>query len=101
MLMVIVVAVLGAIVLAAVGWLIATLDEGLPDETAARTPDLGPVEGPLAAADVASLRFRLAFRGYRMTDVDAAVSRLGDALAQTEAELAELRARQPAEDSNG
>lgn len=94
MLIVIVVAVLGAIILGAVGWLFASGESGLRGEPPAQ-PDLGPEHRPLTADDVPALRFRLAFRGYRMSDVDAALDRLTESLRD-----AENRAGEPAEDGD-
>lgn len=91
MLIVIVVAVLGAIILGAIGWLFASGENGLRGEPPAQ-PDLGPDDRPLTADDVPALRFRLAFRGYRMSDVDAVLDRVTDALRD-----AETRAGEPAE----
>lgn len=46
-------------------------------------PDaLVPAEGPVGAADLRRVRFSLAFRGYRMSEVDALLDRLA---AQLEA----------------
>ena len=40
-------------------------------------PDaLVPADGPLAAEDLRRVRFSLAFRGYRMSEVDALLDRL-------------------------
>lgn len=40
-------------------------------------PDTGvPAEGPLGADDLRRVRFSLAFRGYRMSEVDALLERL-------------------------
>jgi DivIVA domain-containing protein len=40
-------------------------------------PDaLVPADGPLAADDLRRVRFSLAFRGYRMSEVDALLDRL-------------------------
>ena len=40
-------------------------------------PDaLVPAEGPLSADDLRRVRFSLAFRGYRMSEVDALLDRL-------------------------
>lgn len=40
-------------------------------------PDLAlPTDRPLTAADLRSVRFPLALRGYRMSDVDALLARL-------------------------
>lgn len=41
-------------------------------------------------ADVESLRFPLAARGYRMSDVDDALGRLGAELAERDARIADL-----------
>ena len=48
-------------------------------------------EGPLAAADVDKVRFGLAFRGYRMAEVDFVLTRLADQLGERDEELARLR----------
>ncbi len=39
-----------------------------------------PAEGPLGADDLRRVRFSLAFRGYRMSEVDALLARLADQL---------------------
>jgi DivIVA domain-containing protein len=55
-------------------------------------PDaLVPASGPLAPEDLRSVRFSLAFRGYRMSEVDALLDRLA---AEKEAER-----EQPSDDS--
>ena len=38
-------------------------------------------DGPLTAADLRSVRFTSAFRGYRMSEVDALLDRLADELS--------------------
>lgn len=44
-------------------------------------PDAGvPAEGPLAAEDLRRVRFSLAVRGYRMSEVDALLDRLATQL---------------------
>lgn len=44
-------------------------------------PDaLVPKDGPLRAADVRQVRFSLAFRGYRMSEVDALLDRVAQQL---------------------
>ena len=50
--------------------------------TTAPTP-LVPADGPLGAEDLRRVRFSLAFRGYRMSEVDALLDRLA---AEKEAE---------------
>lgn len=53
-------------------------------------PDaLVPAEGPLGAGDLRRVRFSLAFRGYRMSEVDVLLDRLADQLeSQPEAQPA-------------
>jgi DivIVA domain-containing protein len=49
-------------------------------------PDaLVPRDGPLLAEHVRKVRFSLAFRGYRMSEVDALLDRLARQLEQAEA----------------
>jgi DivIVA domain-containing protein len=58
-------------------------------------PDLVLPEGrPLEAGDLRRVRFGLALRGYRMSDVDALLDRLAE-----EREEAEARARREAMDA--
>jgi DivIVA domain-containing protein len=48
-------------------------------------PDaLVPRDGPLGAEQVRRVRFSLAFRGYRMSEVDALLDRLAHQLESTE-----------------
>ena len=48
-------------------------------------PDLALPEGrPLAAEDLRTVRFSLALRGYRMSDVDAVLARLATELEERE-----------------
>jgi DivIVA domain-containing protein len=49
-------------------------------------PDaLVPKDGPLRAADVQNVRFSLAFRGYRMSEVDALLDRVARQLDEPSA----------------
>jgi DivIVA domain-containing protein len=48
-------------------------------------------EGPLTPDDVDAVELSVAFRGYRMDEVDALLDRLRDELARRDAELAALR----------
>ena len=41
-----------------------------------RPDSLVPAEGPIGADDLRRVRFSLAFRGYRMSEVDALLDRL-------------------------
>jgi DivIVA domain-containing protein len=57
-------------------------------------PDDGlPSDRPLRSDDVERLRFRVALRGYRMSDVDRALDRLQAALRGLEQGLAMAEAR--------
>ncbi|WP_082413264.1 DivIVA domain-containing protein [Arthrobacter sp. Edens01] len=72
---------------------LATLGE--PD------PRLPPVllpEHP-GAADVGALKFSVAFRGYRMDEVDQVLERLGAALEERDAALARFRGPGPETDA--
>ncbi|GGT88234.1 DivIVA domain-containing protein [Streptomyces coeruleorubidus] len=62
----------------------------LPEAAPERLRDPLPPERPVDRADVESLRFPLAARGYRMADVDDALSRLGAELAERDARIADL-----------
>jgi len=60
-------------------------------------PDsLVPEEGPITAQDLRRVRFPLAFRGYRMTEVDALLDRLAE-----EREREEARTRRTSSDEPG
>jgi DivIVA domain-containing protein len=70
---------IGVVILIAVAIVLAVVDRGLePEPTDHR--DLGLPDRPLNAADIAGIRFRVGWRGYRMDDVDAALDRLTEAL---------------------
>ncbi len=56
-------------------------------------PDaLVPSDGPLGAEHVRRVRFSLAFRGYRMSEVDALLDRLARQLERAEAPPSEAAA---------
>lgn len=77
---ILVVLALGAVAVVAAG-------RGTPMEPAYDdAPDsLVPAEGPLTAADLRRVRFPLAFRGYRMSEVDALLARLAEEREEDEA----------------
>ena len=53
-------------------------------------PDtLVPADGPITAEDLRRIRFPIAFRGYRMAEVDALLSRLAEEREQAEADTNE------------
>ncbi|GAA3296875.1 DivIVA domain-containing protein [Streptomyces cinereospinus] len=62
----------------------------LPEAAPERLHDPLPPYRPLAREDVDALRFPLALRGYRMTDVDDALNRLAAELAERDARIADL-----------
>ncbi|MFF1741070.1 DivIVA domain-containing protein [Streptomyces mirabilis] len=64
----------------------------LPDAEPDRLVDPLPQDRPVNRADVESVRFPLAARGYRMADVDDALGRLGAELAERDARIADLEA---------
>lgn len=80
--------VVGAVTLAVVGG--GEGDGPLPEAAPERLRDALPADRPVARADVDSLRFPLAVRGYRMEDVDDALGRLAAELSERDARIADL-----------
>ena len=68
---VIIVAVMGGVAVVAAGHG-GSMAETFDDRPDARVP----ADGPLTAADLRRVRFSTAFRGYRMSEVDALLDRL-------------------------
>ncbi|MEU6771254.1 DivIVA domain-containing protein [Streptomyces sp. NPDC046759] len=62
----------------------------LPEVAPERLQDPLPPDRPVNRADVESLRFPLAPRGYRMADVDDALGRVAAELAERDARIADL-----------
>ncbi|CAA9442854.1 MAG: hypothetical protein AVDCRST_MAG66-4140 [uncultured Pseudonocardia sp.] len=84
------------VVVAAAFFGIAALVFGRGEELPPLPPDATPTRLParaIGAHHVRALRFPLALRGYRMTEVDWVLDRLAGELARVEAERAELVAR--------
>jgi DivIVA domain-containing protein len=83
-------ALIGAVVFA-----IAVFVFGRGEQMAPLDPRTSPAElpdtGSIAAADVTALRFSVALRGYRMSDVDWALERIGDELDGLRLRQARLR----------
>lgn len=69
-------AVLAVLVLGAIA--VVASGRGGPMERAYddRPDAVVPADGPLSGADLRRVRFSLAFRGYRMSEVDALLDRL-------------------------
>ena len=74
---ILVVLALGGVALLAAGrgTPMAEVYDDRPDSTV-------PADGPLVADDVRRVRFSLAFRGYRMSEVDALLDRVAKQLAE-------------------
>ncbi|MBC7274400.1 MAG: DivIVA domain-containing protein [Dietzia sp.] len=82
-----------AVVVAAVTLVVVGGGEGggpLPEAAPERLYDTLPEDRPVNRADIDSLRFPLAVRGYRMEDVDDALDRLSAELAERDARITDL-----------
>jgi DivIVA domain-containing protein len=78
--------VIGAVAAVATGHVRGGLEDPITSRPYRPVP-----EGPVEPADVDAVRFSLAFRGYRMDEVDDVLRRLRDAIADRDAELVTLR----------
>ena len=89
--------VLGVLVVAALLFLGASLlmgrGETQPPAELDRSPVELPDDRPVTGDDVRALRVSVAFRGYRMTEVDWLLDQFAQALDERDAEIAALRAR--------
>lgn len=85
---------IAALVVGGVGALVAGRLPGLAEVPADDAGD-GLPEGRLSAEDLERARFPLAFRGYRMADVDAVLDRLRGDLRERDEQIERLRAPQP------
>jgi len=77
---VLVVLAMGGVAVVA-AWMGAPLAEVYDD----RPDAVVPAEGPLTAADLRRVRFSIALRGYRMSEVDALLDRLATERERAEA----------------
>ncbi|MBT2506210.1 DivIVA domain-containing protein [Streptomyces sp. ISL-98] len=86
------VVVVAAVTLAVVGG--GGSDSGgvLPETAPDEFVDPLPVTRPVGRADIEALRLPMAPRGYRMSDVDDVLGRVGAELAERDARIAELEA---------
>lgn len=80
-----VLAVMGVIAVAATG-----RGGALPEAEPDRSPRGELASGPVRRGDVDGLRFSLAFRGYRPSEVDDVLDRLAEELAARDERIAEL-----------
>jgi DivIVA domain-containing protein len=94
LLMLVLLAVLGGIAVVAAGH-----GDSLEQEPPDRAPYGALGDGDVGSEDVDRLRFSLAFRGYRMDEVDEVLDRLVDQLAARDARIAELEGRDLADES--
>ena len=67
--------------------------ESQPPAVPGRSPVELPDDRPVVADDVRALRISVAFRGYRMTEVDWLLDQFAQVLDERDAQLAELRGR--------
>lgn len=93
--------VLTALLVAAVAFGVVVAVTGRAEVMADMPPDRTPgiPDGPLRPDDVAAVRFDLAFRGYRMDQVDTLLDRLTAEVAARDEEIAMLKMR-PVPDSD-
>jgi DivIVA domain-containing protein len=81
---------------AAVVFLLASVVFGRGEELPALPPGASPTRLPssgVTAEDVRNVRFQLVLRGYKMSEVDWVLRRLGGELEDLRAEVDELRER--------
>src|SRR5690348_4172480 len=74
----------GVVVLVGLAVLLAGRSDPFPDEPVDRADPGLPGDRPLRSSDIPRLRFRVALRGYRMEDVDAALEAARAALQAAE-----------------
>ena len=88
--MVTVLALLGVVLVLFVAAVVATREGPVMSEAPQDLPDLGLPPGALQPSDVHGVRFSMAPRGYRMSEVDAVLDRLADELAERDRVIAAL-----------
>ena len=84
------------ILVAAVVFLLASVVFGRGEELPALPPGASPTRLPssgVTAEDIRNVRFQLVVRGYKMSEVDWVLRRLGGELEDLRAEVDELRER--------
>ena len=69
--------------------------ETQPPAELGRSPVELPDDRPVVGDDVRALRISVAFRGYRMTEVDWLIDQFAQVLDERDAEIAQLRADRP------
>ncbi|GAB3454792.1 DivIVA domain-containing protein [Actinophytocola sediminis] len=86
------------VLVAAVVFLLASVVFGRGEELPPLPPGASPTRLPtsdITADDVRDVRFQLVVRGYKMSEVDWVLRRVGAELADLRAEVADLRAQLP------
>jgi DivIVA domain-containing protein len=84
------------LLVAAVVFLLASVVFGRGEELPALPPGASPTRLPssgVTSDDVRGVRFQLVVRGYKMSEVDWVLRRVGGELDDLRAEVAELRER--------
>jgi DivIVA domain-containing protein len=84
------------VLVAAVVFLIASVVFGRGEELPALPPGASPTRLPssgITPDDVREVRFQLVVRGYKMSEVDWVLRRVGGELEELRAEVADLRER--------
>ncbi|WP_410590827.1 DivIVA domain-containing protein [Amycolatopsis sp. lyj-23] len=85
------------LLVAAVVFLLAAVVFGRGEELAPLPPGSSPTRLPaedITGDDLADVRFQLVFRGYKMSEVDWVVRRLGVEIDELRARVAELEQRE-------
>jgi DivIVA domain-containing protein len=75
------------------GSLLLGRGETQPPAELDRSPVELPDDRPVSSDDIRALRISVAFRGYRMTEIDWLLDQFAAALDERDAEIASLRAR--------
>ena len=84
------------ILVAAVVFLLASVVFGRGEELPALPPGASPTRLPssgVTAEDIRNVRFQLVVRGYKMSEVDWVLRRIGGEMEDLRAEVDELRER--------
>jgi DivIVA domain-containing protein len=84
--------VVGGLLFLGASWLLGR-GETQPPAELDRSPVELPNDRPVAADDVRALQISVAFRGYRMTEVDWLLDQFARTLEERDAEIAALRER--------
>jgi DivIVA domain-containing protein len=100
-----VVFVVGVLVVGGLLFLLASLllgrGETQPPAELDRSPVELPDDRPVLGDDVRALRMSVAFRGYRMTEVDWLLDQFAEVLDERDAEIAALRGQLHPDDDDG